>query len=278
MTTDWVDEVSRGKRFKFGQNWLSFLDTLDEKRIETAEAHLKTMLQLDRLDGRAFLDVGAGSGLSSLAARRLGARVHSFDFDPDSVECTIRLRERFFPGDEDWTVEKGDALDAAYLGRLPTFDVVYSWGVLHHTGDMWTAIANVAERVRPNGLFNISIYNDQGQASERWRRIKKRYNELPQALRYPFAAAVLLPREARAAFGALRTGRVGEYVAHWTRYSSKRGMSPIHDMVDWIGGYPFEVARPEQIFDFLAARGFTLKKMRTVGGGIGCNEFVFQRV
>lgn len=54
-------------------------------------------------------------------------------------------------------------------------------------------------------------------------------------------------------------------------------MSHWHDWIDWVGGYPFEVAKPELIFDFYRDRGFTLHNMTTCGGGGGCNEFVFIR-
>src|SRR5918911_286314 len=126
-------EVARGERFEFGRNWAKFLALLNEQRIADAENSLRQMLECEDLKGRSFLDIGSGSGLFSLAARRLGARVHSFDYDPHSVACTMELRRRFCPEDAAWTVETGSALDADYLKRLGRFDVVYSWGVLHHT-------------------------------------------------------------------------------------------------------------------------------------------------
>src|SRR5438552_3724974 len=137
-------EVEQCKRFEFGKNWARFLAILDEERIIEAEQSLVQMLNLTNLEEKSFLDVGSGSGLFSLAARRLGARVHSFDYDPQSVACTEFLRERHFPVDPDWTVEQGSVLDRCYLRRLGTFDIVYSWGVLHHTGAMWQALRNVA--------------------------------------------------------------------------------------------------------------------------------------
>src|SRR5690606_102989 len=137
--------------------------------------------------GLRFLDIGSGSGLSSLAARRLGARVHSFDYDPESVACTAELRRRFFPGSPDWTVERGSALDAGYLRGLGSFDIVYSWGVLHHTGRMWEGLANAALPVAEGGRLFVAIYNDTGTQSRRWRWIKRTYNQLPRVTRMPFA-------------------------------------------------------------------------------------------
>lgn len=158
MTSDAVQEISRGERFTFGENWGAFLNGLNEERIVRAEDSLKSMLGVARLDGLSFLDVGSGSGLFSLAARRLGAHVVSFDFDPQSVACTQELRRRYFPDDAHWQVEQGSVLDCDYLARLGQFDVVYSWGVLHHTGAMWQALENAAPLVREGGGETIHRY------------------------------------------------------------------------------------------------------------------------
>jgi 2-polyprenyl-3-methyl-5-hydroxy-6-metoxy-1,4-benzoquinol methylase len=270
-------EVARGERFEFGGNWASFLSVLDEDRIAAAERGLQRMLQVERLDGLRFLDIGSGSGLSSLAARRLGARVHSFDYDPQSVACTTELRRRYFPDASDWIVERGSALDADYMRSLGSFDIVYSWGVLHHTGAMWQALENAIIPVVPKGRLFIAIYNDTGSQSRRWEWIKRTYNGLPAPARMPFAVAVTIPAEAKAAAAAILGGRPRDYVKSWTNYRRRRGMNKWHDIIDWVGGYPYEFATPDQIFDFYRARGFTLAKMKCGRVGLGCNEFVFER-
>ncbi len=270
-------EVARGERFQFGENWRRFLGTLDDERIEEAKRSLGEALELGSLSGLRMLDIGNGSGLFSLAAVLLGAdAVHSFDFDPASVGCAQELKQRYAP-DSDWEIEPGSALDRTYIESLGQFDLVYSWGVLHHTGDMHTALDNVALAVAPGGRLFISIYNDQGRRSRRWARIKHTYNSLPESLRTPFVVAVMGPRELRSAVGNTVRGKPQAYVRAWTGYKRSRGMSRWHDLVDWCGGYPFEVAKPEAIFDFYRERGFRLLKLKTCGGSLGCNEFVFER-
>jgi hypothetical protein len=165
-----------------------------------------------------------------------------------------------------WTIEEGSVLDAAYLDSLGAFDVVYSWGVLHHTGDLPMAMANAARPVAFRGALFVEIYNDQGWVSGYWKAVKRTYNRgrlgrrAMSGLHFPYLVL------ARLAVRMLTCRRRLE-----------RGMSFRHDMVDWLGGYPFEVARPEEILDFYCKRGFTLERLKTCGGRHGCNEFVFSR-
>lgn len=258
-------EIDSGERFDFGDNWTSFLTVLDEQRINQATDSLKQMLEVEDLKGKTFLDIGSGSGLFSLAAKRLGAKVFSFDYDPQSVACTKELKRRYFADDNDWKVGTGSALDIEYLGSLGKFDVVYSWGVLHHTGNMWAALNNVAHNVAENGTLFIALYNHQPFASKYWTFVKRTYNKY-SFLRpmfmfihgiYPTMPSIVLK---------LLQNR---------KYA--RGMNVWYDLRDWLGGYPFEVSTPEQIFEYYTAKGYTLKKLKTVGGRMGCNQFIFRR-
>jgi 2-polyprenyl-6-hydroxyphenyl methylase/3-demethylubiquinone-9 3-methyltransferase len=273
------DAALDANRFGFGANWRQFLALVNDERITQAVESMKALLEVESLEGKTFLDIGSGSGLFSLAARRLGARVHSFDYDEDSVGCTAELRRRFYPDDPEWIVEQGSALNADYVKSLGTFDVVYSWGVLHHTGDMWTALEHAHLLTAPGGLLALALYNDAGGRSRRWRTLKRAYNSLPAALRPAFAALTSAPGELRSAAGALARLNPGEYVRTWTKYGeTKRGMNRWHDIVDWVGGYPYEYARTDQVFDFFRARGFSLNRLRCSSGALGCNEFVFHKV
>ena len=269
-------EVASGERFEFGKNWSAFLSVLDDERIAKAEESLREMLECDSLQGKTFLDIGSGSGLFSLAARRLGAKVHSFDFDSNSFDCTQELRNRYFPNDPNWLVEQGSALDADYLTSLGKFDIVYSWGVLHHTGEMWRALENAVIPTKPGGKLFIAIYNDTGSQAKRWHWIKKTYCQLPSVLKTPFAIVVILPDEAKNLLRSLVTLKPHEYLHSWTRYKNGRGMNRWHDIIDWVGGYPYEVATVDEIFEFYKARGFSLTKVKSGGVGLGCNEFVFE--
>ncbi|MEO7041261.1 MAG: methyltransferase, partial [Gemmatimonadaceae bacterium] len=170
-------EIEAGSRFGFGANWSDFLSVVDEQRVDASVASLTALLPASRIEGHTFLDVGCGSGLSSLAAQRLGAaRVCSFDFDDQSVASTRELKRRLAPDSADWTVMQGSILDDECVTQLGAWDVVYSWGVLHHTGRMWYALANASKLVRPGGTLFIAIYNDQGAGSRFWARVKRIYN------------------------------------------------------------------------------------------------------
>jgi len=285
-----ADPDTRSPRFAFGRNWSRFLRTVTEERIAAATNSLIRAFGHDGLQGKRFLDIGCGSGLFSLAAHRLGATVHSFDYDADSVACAEALRHREAASADRWRIERGSVLDAEYLAALGTFNVVYSWGVLHHTGEMWKAIDLAAERVSPGGMLWIAIYNDQGVRSRVWHLIKRGYVGLPTWLQPGYVVVIggswavqrAVLKVARVATGALvgsakPQASAGDRSAEIASTQRRRGMHLWYDLVDWIGGYPFEVAKPEAIVRALRDRGFQLHDLTTCGGDLGCNEYWFVR-
>ena len=268
-----ANEIAAGERFKFGENWGRYLRHLSDRQIDEAVLSLTEMLSAESLVGKRFIDVGSGSGLFSLAARRLGANVTSIDFDPASVACTRALKNRYSANDKNWSVEEGANLDDKLVAKLGTFELVYCWGA-HHTGQMWHALENVSKLVASGGICWLAIYND-GAHSRRWRIIKRLYCKLPGLLRPIYAALVILPVQSLKLWNAFIRFRAIAYFREILNYRRHRGMSWWHDQVDWIGGYPYETAKPEQILAFYRNRHFQLTWMSTVGGGTGCNQLLF---
>lgn len=277
-------ELEGGRRFGFGRNWRSFAAGVDATAIAEAERSVLGLLEPSglvrdgRLDGVRLLDAGCGSGLFSLAALRLGAEVTAFDFDPDSVLTTRALIAAEGPPDavERVTVLHGSVLDEGFLAGLGRFDVVYSWGVLHHTGAMWDACRTVATAVRPGGALIIALYHDAGRASTVWWGIKRLSAALPRPLQVTLAAGLLVPIEVYALVRSLLRADPAGYVRRWTGYRSLRGMSRWHDHLDWVGGFPYEWAGPAEVIDFHRELGF--EHLMTVPAvAWGCNEFTFRR-
>ncbi len=252
--------------FDFGANWRRYLRLVDETRIESAVVSLRSMLGVKSLEGLRFLDAGCGSGLFSLAAHCMGAQVWGMDLNPAAVACAEELKRRFGNEAPRWKIIQGSILDANLLQGLGTFDVVYSWGVVHHTGSMWQALETVAERVAPGGSLFIAIYNDQGALSGYWAQVKRLYNA--SGLGRAAVIAVHAPYLIGLRWLVRRVGKRG---------GPERGMNLWYDMHDWLGGYPFEVATPERVRAWLAWRGFRMLREKTCGRRHGCNEFVAQR-
>ncbi|HVU06053.1 MAG TPA: class I SAM-dependent methyltransferase [Polyangiaceae bacterium] len=269
--------------YEFGRNWRTFIDGhLDDERIAEAVRSLQAFVGLHSLDGKTFLDIGCGSGLFSLAAHRMGAaRIVSLDVDPDSVACTRELHARE-GAPASWEVLHGSVLDESFMASLGEFDVVYSWGVLHHTGSMWVAIENAARAVRRGGLLYIAIYNradgiglhsDGRVGSSRvWEAEKRFYNRLPEwgkrVMDYSAAAGMV------GAYLVAGRNPIREIRSH----KSMRGMSWMVDIRDWLGGYPYEYASVSEVFHFMKEKtGFSLESLRSTNS-LRCNEYLFRRV
>lgn len=260
--------------FAFGENWLDFLRVLSAEHILEAEKALRSFLGDQDLHGKLFLDIGSGSGLHSLAARRMGAIVHSFDYDPQSVACTEELKRRYFSSDKEWTIEQGSILDDKFIDRLGEFDICYAWGVLHHTGALWKALENAQRPVRKGGFLFVAIYNDQGPISVFWRTVKRFSCSgwLGRALMSMIFYPVFFLSGLAIDLVHLRNPAI-----RYREHKKYRGMSLLHDWRDWLGGYPFEPAKPEKIISFYKGLGFELVRFEPTGHGFGNNQFLFRK-
>jgi SAM-dependent methyltransferase len=271
--------MTQDQTFSFGRNWQTFLKNVDEERVRIAETSLTEFLNVPDLRGKTFLDIGCGSGLFSAAAYRLGAeRIVSFDVDRFSVEC-CRYLHGLARKPTNWTVCQGSILDETFVSGLGTFDIVYSWGVLHHTGRMWEAIEKSGRLVNPGGAYYIALYNKitsrDGSAAwihSFWLTVKQLYNK------YPWLGIYVFEPLAMSAYLAMVVAKGENPVTHVKNYRSNRGMSWRTDARDWLGGFPYEFATVEEVFTFVRKRfpDFTLVNLK-ITSGRGLNWYLFQR-
>jgi len=260
--------------FSFGKNWRNFLKTIDEDRVRNAEWSLTEFLGLKDLPGESFLDIGCGSGIFSYAAFNLGAsKIVSFDVDIFSVECCKYLHKKAH-NPKNWEIYEGSILDNNFTSKLGKFDIVYAWGVLHHTGKMWEAIKNSARLVNKGGYYYVAIYNkvEGRRGSMFWLKIKKLYNSSPRIGRSVLETLYMLN------YFVGNLIRLRNPITNIKNYKSKRGMNWRTDVTDWLGGYPYEFAKVEEILKFLKANfpDFNLVNIKKTNG-LGSNWYLFRR-
>jgi 2-polyprenyl-6-hydroxyphenyl methylase/3-demethylubiquinone-9 3-methyltransferase len=256
--------------FSFGENWQKFIAGIDDNALRCAEESFVDFTKLSRLNDYEFLDIGCGSGMSSLVALRLGARrVVGVDVDPSSVAASMAMRDRFGYSPDRWQIHSGSVLDAQFLQGLGRFSYVYSWGVLHHTGAMWPAIENVVQNnIQPGGMFHLALYHAHWMAPT-WLKVKRLCNASPHILfpllKYGYLAALFSRM-------ALRFESPIRYVRN---YKANRGMSFFRDIDDWMGGLPYEFCSPEEVTNFMSGHGGKRLQLKEVNS-CGCDEYLFQ--
>jgi len=258
--------------FAFGENWSRYLECVDETRISEAEKGLLRLIQVDELKGKSLLDIGCGSGLHSLAALRLGARlVVAIDIDQTSVSTTQKLLDRF-AGGANYTVQTQSVFDIQ-TAPSDNFDIVYSWGVLHHTGAMREAIAHAAKSVKPGGYFVFALYRKTMMCGV-WKYIKRWYAHTSRGHQQTARAIYLTLLKLRYKLGGK------DLEAYKENHVSSRGMSFDHDVHDWLGGYPYESILPQEVSQLMEHLNFSHIRSNIHPGGIGlfgsgCDEYVF---
>jgi predicted RNA methylase len=259
--------------FSFGENWSHYAEKIDEARIEEAEKSLIRLVGRENIEGKTFLDIGCGSGLFSLAAVRLGAKkLLAVDLDPKSVETTRKTLSRYAPGGN-WDVQNISVFNL-HAEKLGVFDVVYSWGVLHHTGAMYQAITKAATMVAPGGMISLALYGKTPFCGM-WRIEKRIYSKSPKWFQKVIEACYTMLVRIRLALKGESLKKRRE------KYWEQRGMDTYHDMRDWLGGYPYESISPEEAMTFMRGLGFDQVRSFTepcIGLlGAGCDEYSFIR-
>jgi 2-polyprenyl-3-methyl-5-hydroxy-6-metoxy-1,4-benzoquinol methylase len=265
--------MKKNIRFGFGKNWLDFIQkNFEGEKVQIAKGHILSFMEKENLNGLTFLDIGCGSGIHSIAALDAGAAsVHGFDYDQNSVLATKWIQNQI-GCPKNWTVEQGSVLDSEYLSKLPEYDLVYSWGVLHHTGEVWTAIENAAAKVKTGGQFYIALYSSDApmyETPEFWLNVKRRYVSSGWVVRRLMDLWYVWRFDMQKDLKNFSSFRV-----KMREYKHKRGMSVFTDIRDWLGGWPMEFVGDQETINFCESLGLKLEKIKT---GEACTEFLFKK-
>jgi 2-polyprenyl-6-hydroxyphenyl methylase/3-demethylubiquinone-9 3-methyltransferase len=254
-------------RFKFGKNWQAFAETaLSNERVEKAREDFRILFRNVDVASKTFFDIGFGQGLSLCIAAQLSAEGSGIDVDSDNLAALQETANRLSV--ELPKVWIGSILDDEMVNDLASrggYDIVHSWGVLHHTGNMDKALRNAAQLVKPGGFFVIAIYRKHW-SSPAWKVVKWLYNASPE-----FVQRLLVAINYWIIYVAkfLVTGKSPK--------GKSRGMDFYYDVVDWVGGYPYEYADANSIVSTISGLGFHSIDFFSAKVPTGCNEFVFQR-
>jgi len=264
---------NNAEHFSFGKNWENYVKKhFSEERVQISKQHLLDFLGLPDLRGKTFLDIGCGSGLHSLAALQAGAeKIISFDYDINSVSTTQKL-QAYSGNPKHWVVLHGSILDLDFVNSLEPADIVYAWGVLHHTGDMWKAIENTSLLIKQNGYLYLALYtaNIIPPSDQFWLDVKQKYNKANQFTKRKmelwYIWEFMLGKNLLNIPQLIKT--------HFT-YKHSRGMALYTDIVDWLGGWPMEFADIEDVKKFCTEKlNLSLVKIKT---GQSNTEYCFTK-
>ena len=253
--------------FSFGENWQDYLKNASEREVDRAKRDIEEWLDPISISGKAIIDIGSGSGIHSLAFYLLGAEeICSFDFDQLSVDATKTLWEKE-GRPPNWRIFHGSILDEEWIKSLGKFDIVYFWGVLHHTGAIWDAFEKSISLIKTGGILWISLYA-KGPRYVKDLELKKKYNSSSSRGKHRMISKRI---------GRLMLGRLKHFQNPFTwNENTERGMNVYHDVVDWLGGLPYEVASEDEVLRFGRKYGLVLERI-TVRKEGGCSIYVFSR-
>jgi SAM-dependent methyltransferase len=262
-------------KFDFGSNWNSFFKKVNEQNIQKSIDSILELCPKEIVAGKSVIDIGCGSGINSIAFERIGARtVSAVDVDKGCLDTTNEMILRFTNAQK-FQVFHCDILETEKLPNSK-FDLVYSWGVLHHTGNMNLAIMNSIKLVNQSGYLFIALYRKTAFC-DYWRFAKRTYVKSPivlQKLYFLLAVMSFIP------YDCIR-GKVMPSTLIKS-YSSSRGMNYFTDIRDWLGGYPYESIKSHDLETLIESQGFKLIKSNAKPyhfglRGSGCDEFLFKR-
>jgi len=190
--------------------------------------------------------------------------VYSFDFDQHSVEAT-KFCWRIADEPGNWIVGKGSILDKSFIKSLGQYDIVYAWGVLHHSGSLWHAMKNAFTLVKPGGILWISIYA-KGPRYNDDLAMKKKYNSSSNFVK----RCMVVKRIA-----VIMLARIKHLQNPFTwNERRQRGMNVYNNIVDWFGGLPYEVASEDEVVKFTRKSGFILESIKVKVEG-ACSIYLF---
>jgi ubiquinone/menaquinone biosynthesis C-methylase UbiE len=131
-----------------------YFDEIEEHRY-TVEPEIFSFAQFTRFHGQKILEVGTGAGTDFLQWVRAGAKAYGIDATSEGIQ---HLRQRLEVYDlEAEEVKVADCESLPYPDN--SFDLVYSWGVIHHSPNTPQALREIIRVCRPGGICKVMVYH-----------------------------------------------------------------------------------------------------------------------